>query len=130
MQIFVAGVAGIALGGRVLGQVHRAEGLLVVWLAVVSSGNAEARTDDHIMKPGVQRQMESGFGPSFGEVRIHRDATADKLTRSVQAKAFTTGKDIFFQRGEYNPGSSADNDLLAHELTHTVQQGAVWVSGC
>lgn len=76
---------------------------------------------------GVQRQMESGFGAGFGGVRIHTDATADKLTRSVQAKAFTTGKDIFFKRGEFNPGSSAGKELLAHELTHTVQQGAVGV---
>lgn len=79
------------------------------------------------LEPGVQRQMESGFGASFGGVRIHRDAMADNLTRSIQAKAFTTGKDIFFKRGEYNPGSSAGKELLAHELTHTVQQGAVGV---
>ncbi len=79
------------------------------------------------LEPGVQRQMESGFGASFGGVRIHRDAMADKLTRSVQAKAFTTGKDIFFKRGEYNPGSRAGKELLAHELTHTVQQGAAGV---
>jgi len=79
------------------------------------------------LEPGLQRQMESGFGASFGGVRIHRDAMADKLTRSVQAKAFTAGKDIFFKRGEYNPGSSAGKELLAHELTHTVQQGAAGV---
>ena len=79
------------------------------------------------LEPGVQRQMESGFGATFGGVRIHRDAMADKLTRSVQAKAFTTGKDIFFKKGEYNPGNSAGKELLAHELTHTVQQGAAGV---
>ncbi len=76
------------------------------------------------MSSAVMRQMESGFGATFGGVRIHTDAAADKLTRSVQAKAFTTGRDIFFKRGEYNPGSGAGKELLAHELTHTVQQGA------
>jgi hypothetical protein len=86
-----------------------------------------AKGGGQALEPGVQRQMESGFGASFGGVRIHRDAMADKLTRSVQAKAFTTGKDIFFKRGEYNPGSSAGKELLAHELTHTVQQGAAGV---
>ena len=73
------------------------------------------------MEQGVQREMESGFGARFRDVRIDTDATADKLTRSVQAKAFTTGKDIFFKKGEYNPGSRAGKELLAHELT---QQGA------
>ncbi|MFZ1752432.1 MAG: DUF4157 domain-containing protein [Caldilineaceae bacterium] len=84
----------------------------------------QAKGGGQAMDRGVQRQMESGFGATFGGVRIHTDFMADKLTRSVQAKAFTTGKDIFFKRGEYNPGSRAGKELLAHELTHTVQQGA------
>ena len=82
----------------------------------------QAKGGGQAMDRKVQRQMESGFGTTFGGVRIHRDAMADKLTRSVQAKAFTTGQDIFFKRGEYNPGSRAGKELLAHELTHTVQQ--------
>ncbi len=87
----------------------------------------QAKGGGHNLHPTVMRQMESGFGASFGGVRIHTDASADKLTRSVHAKAFTTGNDIFFKRGEYNPGSSAGRELLAHELTHTVQQGAARV---
>ncbi len=83
----------------------------------------QAKGGGQAMDRKVQRQMESGFGASFGGVRIHRDAMADKLTHSVQAKAFTTGQDIFFKKGAYNPGSRGGKELLAHELTHTVQQG-------
>lgn len=67
--------------------------------------------------------MESAFGADFGGVRVHTDAQADTLNRSLNARAFTTGNDIFFRKGEFNPGSSGGKELLAHELTHTVQQG-------
>jgi len=87
----------------------------------------QAKSGGQAMQRSVMHQMESGFGTTFRGVRIHTDATADRLARSVQAKAFTTGKDIFFKQGEYNPRSSAGKELLAHELTHTVQQGAVGV---
>jgi len=87
----------------------------------------QAKGGGQMMQRSVMRQMERGFGTTFRGVRIHTDAAADKLTRSVQAKAFTTGKDIFFKRGEYNPSSSVGKELLAHELTHTVQQGAAGV---
>ena len=59
----------------------------------------QAKGGGKALDRGVMRQMESGFGASFGGVRIHTDANADKLTRSVQAKAFTTGKDIFGSSG-------------------------------
>src|SRR5262249_34009533 len=55
-------------------------------------------------------------------VRVHTDAGADGLNRSLSAKAFTTGRDIYFRQGEYNPGGSGGRELLAHELTHVVQQ--------
>lgn len=67
--------------------------------------------------------MESGFGADFGNVRIHQGAGADTLNRSLSARAFTTGSDIFFRSGEYDPGSQHGQELLAHELTHVVQQG-------
>lgn len=75
----------------------------------------------------VRRPMERGFGTDFSGVRVHTGGQADRLNRSLNARAFTTGKDIFFKRGEYNPGSSGGQKLLAHELTHTVQQGAAGV---
>ncbi len=76
---------------------------------------------------GVRASMERGFGANFSRVRVHTDSQADALNRSLNAKAFTSGRDLFFRRGEYNPGSSAGQELIAHELTHTVQQGAVGV---
>jgi hypothetical protein len=51
------------------------------------------------------------------------------LTRSVSARAFTTGADIYFGRGEYRPGTSAGDELIAHELTHVVQQRGASASG-
>ncbi|HET6420524.1 MAG TPA: DUF4157 domain-containing protein [Geobacteraceae bacterium] len=67
--------------------------------------------------------MEPVFGADFSNVRVHTGPQADSLNRTLSARAFTTGRDIFFRDGEYNPGSSSGRDLLAHELTHVVQQG-------
>lgn len=75
----------------------------------------------------ARSQMESGFGADFSGVRVHTDAQSDALNRSLDARAFTTGSDIFFRSGEYNPSSSSGQELLAHELTHVVQQGAATV---
>lgn len=74
----------------------------------------------------VQARMEDAFGASFADVRVHTDSEADSLNRSVSAKAFTTGSDIFFS----SSASPNDSSLLAHELTHVVQQrGAPASSG-
>lgn len=70
----------------------------------------------------VRAQMEPAFGADFGGVRVHTDARADTLNRELGAHAFTTGQDILFRQGAYNPGSSSGLELLAHELTHVVQQ--------
>jgi len=68
-------------------------------------------------------RMEGAFsGADFAAVRVHTDAEAHDLNRSVSAVAFTTGSDIFFSQGAYSPGSGAGNHLLAHELTHVTQQ--------
>ena len=71
---------------------------------------------------GVQAHMGQALNADFSGVRVHTDAGADGLNRSLSAKAFTTGSDIYFRQGEYNPGSSSGRELLAHELTHVVQQ--------
>jgi len=63
------------------------------------------------------------MGRSFADVRVHTGAEADRLSRNLGARAFTTGKDIFFREGTYAPGSREGRQLLAHELTHVVQQG-------
>jgi hypothetical protein len=78
---------------------------------------------------GVQRQLESGLGSNLAGVRVHTDGEADRLSRSVDAVAFTTGSHIFFRSGMYNPGSSEGMNLLAHEATHTVQQASGPVDG-
>jgi hypothetical protein len=70
----------------------------------------------------VRAPMENSMGTDLSGVNIHTDATADQLNRSLNARAFTTGKDIFFKQGEFNPNTSGGRELLAHELTHTVQQ--------
>jgi hypothetical protein len=72
----------------------------------------------------VRTEMGSAFGVDFSAVRVHTDAQADTLNRAVNARAFTTGKDIFFRQGEYSPGSSSGRELIAHELTHVVQQNS------
>lgn len=84
----------------------------------------QARGGGQQMGPRVQRYMEEAMGADFNGVRLHTDARANTLNRSLNAKAFTVGKDIFFSKGQYQPNSSNGQELLAHELTHTVQQGA------
>ena len=75
----------------------------------------------------LQRSMGQAMGADFSGVKVHTDSRADQLNQSIQAKAFTTGQDLFFRGGEYNPGSRGGQELIAHELTHVVQQngGAV-----
>jgi hypothetical protein len=76
-----------------------------------------------VLDHGVRHQMESSFGADFGGVRVHTDGQADSLNRALSARAFTTGQDIFFRSGAYQPASSSGRELIAHELTHVVQQG-------
>ncbi len=70
----------------------------------------------------VQKNLGTAMGQDFSEVRAHTSAEADKLNRQLGAQAFTTGKDIFFREGQYQPEETAGQELLAHELTHVVQQ--------
>lgn len=67
--------------------------------------------------------MESRFGHDFSNVRVHTDTQAAEAARSVNALAYTVGRDIVFNQGQYRPESGAGKQLLAHELTHVVQQG-------
>lgn len=71
---------------------------------------------------GIKSQMESGFDTDFSNVRIHTDSNATQMSRQIGAQAFTHGSDIFFNEGKYKPESDSGKHLLAHELTHTVQQ--------
>lgn len=66
--------------------------------------------------------MEPRFGADFSEVRVHTSGEAVQLARDLQAQAFTHGQDIYFGAGQYDPGAADGQHLLAHELTHTIQQ--------
>lgn len=68
--------------------------------------------------------FEQRIGADFSDVRIHTDSTAVQTSRDINARAFTVGNNIAFNSGQYNPTSSEGKHLLAHELTHTIQQGA------
>ncbi len=71
----------------------------------------------------TKAEMESGFGADFSNVRIHNDSNAVQMNQEIGAQAFANGNDIYFNEGKYNPNSQSGKHLLAHELTHTVQQG-------
>lgn len=70
----------------------------------------------------TNRFMSHAFGTNFNHVRVHHDSHAAQMSQSIQAKAFTAGNDIYFNKGQYSPSSSEGKKLLAHELTHTLQQ--------
>jgi hypothetical protein len=90
--------------------------------AEIEASIQRARGTGSPLAEGVRAPLEQAFGANFSGVNIHTGAVADSLNQSLQARAFTTGKDIFFRQGEYNPESSGGKELLAHELTHVVQQ--------
>lgn len=83
------------------------------------------RGNGQTLDSGVRAHMEPAFGVDFSGVRTHTDKEADTLNQAVNARAFTTGQDIFFRQGEYDTSSSRGRELLAHELTHVVQQTGV-----
>lgn len=84
-----------------------------------------ARGDGNPLPGPVREKMEAQFNADFSGVRIHTDHPAVLLAQQLKAQAFTQGNDIFFGENKFAPGSREGEHLLAHELTHTVQQGAV-----
>jgi len=88
--------------------------------SVVSSGGSP-------LDAGVRADMEQRFGQDFGDVRVHSGGDAHASAAKLSAQAYTVGSDIVFQEGRYDPGSAEGSHMLAHELTHVVQQrnGAV-----
>ena len=104
----------LALAGKGTGEVEAAPAL--------EQSIQTARSSGQLLDSKVQGQMESGFGADFSKVRVHTDTRADMLNRELSARAFTTGQDIFFRQGAYNPVSDEGRHLIAHEATHVVQQ--------
>lgn len=95
----------------------------------VAAAIGAARGAGRPLPGGVQARAEQHLGDRFDDVRVHTGEQADLLTRAVAARAFTTGTDVFFADGEYQPGSRAGDELLAHELAHVTQQRGAPTSG-
>ena len=83
-----------------------------------------ATTGGQALTPGVRAFMEPRLGADLGHVRVHADESAHSLSNHLSARAFTYRDHIFFGRSQYQPGTDTGRRLLAHELTHTIQQGA------
>lgn len=81
-----------------------------------------AKGSGQSLDPNLQQQMGQAMGANFSGVKIHTDSQSDQLNQSIQAKAFTTGQDVFFRQNAYNPHSKGGQELIAHELTHVMQQ--------
>lgn len=88
----------------------------------VEQGIRRTRGSGDAMAPAIRRSMEQAFGADFSGVRIHADGEADALNRSLKARAFTSGREVYFKSGEYHPESQSGQQILAHELTHVIQQ--------
>lgn len=84
-----------------------------------SNGNGSALDKDTLAF------MNDGFGVDFSSVKIHSNSHSASLNNEINARAFTIGNDIYFNNGEYSPHSESGRHLLAHELTHTIQQNAL-----
>ena len=93
----------------------------------LESSIQSARGSGQSLDANLQRSMGQAMGADFSGVKVHTDSQSDQLNKSIQAKAFTTGQDVFFRQGAYEPSSQGGQELIAHELTHVVQQngGAV-----
>lgn len=79
-------------------------------------------TGGQTLEGGVKSEMEAAFGERFDDVRIHTGSAAEKMNEELGARAVARGRDIYFDAGEYNPATQEGKKLLAHELTHVVQQ--------
>ena len=99
------------------------------------SGQSNGQTEtapasvDHVLassgrplEPALRQDMEQRFGHDFSRVRVHSGATAEQSARDVNASAYTVGQNIVFGPAQFAPGTNAGRRLIAHELTHVVQQ--------
>ncbi|MBI1919804.1 MAG: DUF4157 domain-containing protein [Geobacter sp.] len=91
----------------------------------VAAGIGSSLGSGSPLPSGVRRFMEPRFGADFGKVRIHTGERSAVLNRKLNAQAFTVGNNIFFGRDSFRPDGQGGKELIAHELTHTIQQGGV-----
>jgi Domain of unknown function (DUF4157) len=117
--------------GNVISRMSDGEGILPSGIAhpVVESTIAAARGGGQALDPQLASQFGGVLGRSVDDVRVHTDATAAQLTRAVSARAFATGRDIFFAPGEYQPHTQGGRELIAHEVAHADQQLGAPMSG-
>jgi hypothetical protein len=90
---------------------------------------AATRGGGRSLDAATRERAAAELGDPLTDVRVHDDASAGALARSVSARAFTTGPDLYFGEGEYRPGTAEGDRLLAHELTHVVQQRGAPTTG-
>ncbi len=88
----------------------------------VEQGISSAKGSGQSLNSDLQQEMGSKMGADFSGVKIHNDSNAAEMSSEIGAKAFTHGNDIYFNKAQYDPSSNKGKHLLAHELTHTVQQ--------
>jgi hypothetical protein len=110
-RAFAGTVAREAAGILPGGQVH----------PTVQNEISNSRGGGSSLDAGVADRFSGSLG-DLSDVRVHTDDKADRLNRSVSARAFATGTDVYFAKGEYSPGSPDGDRLIAHELAHVVQQ--------
>lgn len=87
-----------------------------------TAGIEASRGSGERLAPGTAQWMSQRMGSDFSDVRVHTDSHAAELSNNLSAQAFTVGKDVYFGDGKFDTGSSDGKKLLAHELTHVVQQ--------
>ena len=129
-----------ATSGPLISLQHTVGNRAVQRLIAQRSGDGPSEVDDDTaeqindkrggglpLDSAMQERMSESTGEDFSQVKVHTDPDADNLNQKLGARAFTTGQDIYFRDGAYQPHSGAGQELLAHELTHVVQQrhGAV-----
>ena len=120
-----------------LADLQRQVGNRAVQRLIQRSGAGQAEVDEETaeridsnrgggqeLDSGVRDTMGPAMGQDFSDVRVHTSSESDELNKQLGAEAFTTGKDVFFSDGAYDPDSGGGRELLAHELTHVVQQGS------
>lgn len=83
-----------------------------------------SKSSGEILQGEVKNELESKIGADFSSIKIHTGPVADGLSRDIGALAFAVGNHVYFKEGQFDPNSKEGKHLLAHELTHTVQQGA------
>ena len=89
----------------------------------ISQTLAKSKSGGQPLDATTNQLMSRGIGADFSNVKIHTDSSAIQMNQQLNAKAFTNGSDVYFNQNQYNPQSSEGKHLLAHELTHVVQQG-------